>query len=100
MDVCQASDFDQPFQVDRMILHLELAGVFDEIRGVVFGQFHECISKDKADGTIDQVIDEWSTKIKVPCIRDFPYGHKDHRCILPIGQEITLDADEGKIIIG
>jgi muramoyltetrapeptide carboxypeptidase len=84
----------EPFLVDSMLSQLQLAGVFDEIIGVIIGQFESCVAKiyPERDGTIDDVINEWSSRIKVPCLKDFPYGHGNRRCVLPIGKKVILDA--------
>jgi muramoyltetrapeptide carboxypeptidase len=91
----------EPYQTDCRLSQLALAGVFDQVAGVVFGDFVECIAKHspERDGTIADVIDEWSKKMKRPCLKNFPYGHGKRRCILPIGKEIILDANKGCITI-
>ncbi|ASQ46529.1 S66 peptidase family protein [Legionella clemsonensis] len=90
----------EPFNIDRMLSHLELAGVFGKISGLIFGQFEDCVSNfDNRDGTIDEVISEWSMRSKVPCIKNFPYGHGDKNCVLPIGKKVTLDAGVNSVTI-
>lgn len=84
--------FSEPFQTDSRLSQLQLAGIFDQVSGVIFGTFEGCIARHNPgrDGTIHDVINEWSQKIKVPTIKEFPYGHIDRRCMLPIGKNITL----------
>jgi muramoyltetrapeptide carboxypeptidase len=86
----------EPFQVDSRLSQLHLAGVFDQVSGVIFGQFARCSAKyfPERDGTIEDVIEEWSSRLKVPCIKEFPYGHIDTRYALPIGKEGRLNADK------
>ncbi|KTC89588.1 S66 peptidase family protein [Fluoribacter dumoffii] len=86
----------EPYQVDSRLSQLDLAGVFAEVGGVIFGQFARCTAKyfPKRDGTVEDVIEEWSLKIKVPCIKNFPYGHVTRRCVLPLGKEAVLNADQ------
>ena len=85
--------FAEPFQTDSRLSQLHLAGIFNQVSGVIFGTFESCIAKHnpERDGTIHDVINEWSQKIKMPTIKEFPYGHIDRRCILPIGKNIILD---------
>jgi muramoyltetrapeptide carboxypeptidase len=91
----------EPYQTDCRLSQLALAGVFEQVAGVVFGDFVECIAKHspERDGTIEEVIDAWSKQMKVPCLKNFPYGHGKRRCVLPIGKEIILDANKGCIHI-
>ncbi|WP_131774981.1 S66 peptidase family protein [Legionella anisa] len=85
----------EPYNIDGMLSQLDLAGVFDEVSGVIFGTFVHCKSKksNQSDGTVEDVINEWASKLMVPCIKEFPYGHGKQNCILPIGKMVTLDAN-------
>ena len=80
-DVCE-----EPYKIDRMLTHLRLAGALDKIKALVFGDFYKCISEDKNDGTMDQLIADWASQYPcTPMWRGLPYGHSDHRAVLPIG---------------
>jgi muramoyltetrapeptide carboxypeptidase len=91
----------EPYKVDAMLSHLALLGIFDQVAGVIFGKFEDCIARrfPERDGTVDDVIDEWSSRLTVPCLKNFPYGHQRRRCVLPIGQKILLDADNHSVRI-
>lgn len=84
----------EPYVVDGLLSQLWLAGVFNQVAGVIIGNFTNCESRiyPDRDGTINDVINDWVRKIKAPCIKNFPYGHSDSRTVLPIGQMATLDA--------
>ncbi len=86
--------FSEPFMVDCRLSQLHLAGVFDRVSAVIFGEFVEChaIHNPDRDGTIDDVIDEWASRMHVPCIKEFPYGHGVRRCVLPLGGRVRLAA--------
>jgi muramoyltetrapeptide carboxypeptidase len=89
----------EPYMIDGMLSQLYLAGIFEQISGVVIGTFNHSDAKIYPDrgGTAEEVINDWCKKIKVPCIKDFPYGHFNSRCVLPIGQMATLDAINCKL---
>lgn len=91
----------EPYNVDGMFSQLDLAGVFDQVAGIIIGKFENCDSScsNSQNGTVAEVIDEWTSRFKVPCIKDFPYGHGKQNCILPIGDNIIMDADNNSIII-
>jgi muramoyltetrapeptide carboxypeptidase len=91
----------EPYIIDRFISQLWLAGVFDQAAAVIIGRFANCTAKfnPKRDGTIDDLIDDWVKRIEVPCIKNFPYGHFDSRCVLPIGQKASLDAEACRLEI-
>ena len=71
----------------------------DTVYGIIIGQFENCVSKNPAGGSVDDVIDEWSSRFKVPCLKDFPYGHGDKNRVLPIGKNITLDVNARSVSI-
>ena len=91
----------EPYNIDGMLSQLHLAGIFNQVSGVIFGKFEQCKAKKahQGQGTVDEVIDEWSSRLKVPCIKNFTYGHGRQNCILPIGGNITLDADNSLVEI-
>ena len=91
----------EPFQVDSRLSQLDLAGIYEQVAGVIFGQFARCSAKyfPDRDGTVEDVIEEWSSRLKVPCIKEFPYGHVDTRFVLPIGKEVRLNADKKVLTI-
>lgn len=91
--------FAEPFQTDCRLSQLYLAGILDQVAGVVFGTFENCIARHnpERDGTVQDVISEWSERISVPCIKDFPYGHVPRRCVLPVGKTVRLDATKGSL---
>lgn len=93
---------EEPYQIDRMLTHLYLAGVFNQIKGLVWGDFFECVSSDEADGSIEEVILDWSRQIyrqnPIPILVGLPYGHDVSRTVLPIGLVAEITA-EGTLIV-
>lgn len=97
--------FEQPWLIpkylDLILSRLYLCGIFDQVSGIIFGQFKppSFPIDSHQEGTIEEVIDDWSHKFSVPTIRDFPYSHFKRRCILPIGHTVQLDADNCTVSI-
>lgn len=85
---------EKPYRIDRMLTHLELAGVFQNVQAVIFANFRECISTDEKDGTIEQVIDEWKKRIGKPVYTGFEYGHQENSVVFPIGATAILENGE------
>ncbi|MCK5297052.1 MAG: LD-carboxypeptidase [Alphaproteobacteria bacterium] len=84
---------EEPYKIDRMLTQLKLAGVFEKVSGVIFGQFKDCTAKDSTDGTVEQVIKETASYINKPVISDIKYGHGADRYVLPIGKKVAIDTD-------
>lgn len=83
---------EEPYVIDRMLTQLENAGVFEKAAAVVFGAFIGCKAKDPADGTIEDVLNEWKRRIKCPVFAGFPYGHQAGSAVWPVGGQAVLNA--------
>jgi len=83
----------EPYIVEGMFSQLYVAGILKNVAGVIIGTFTECTAQHfSSQEKIEDVIDFWCTRINVPCIRNFSYGHIENRYVLPIGRIATLDA--------
>jgi muramoyltetrapeptide carboxypeptidase len=87
---------EQPYRLDRMWTHLELAGVFRKIRGIVLGQFIGCEPRE-GDFTAAEVLRDLAAATGVPCASGFPIGHGDINEPVPLGVRVRLEADEARI---
>jgi muramoyltetrapeptide carboxypeptidase len=87
---------EQPYRLDRMWTHLELAGVFRKIRGIVLGQFIGCEPRDGAF-TAAEVLRDLAAATGVPCASGFPIGHGDVNEPVPLGVRVRLEADVSRL---
>jgi len=83
---------EKPYRLDRMWTHLKLAGLFEGVRGIVFGEFTGCDEKDAAYTTAD-VLDELASALGIPCAAGFRIGHGEVNQPLMLGAPVRLDAD-------
>jgi len=89
---------EEPYRVDRMMSTLMLMGVLDKIKGFVFGQCTDCEpSSGYGNLTLDQVFDDYILPLKIPAYRGAMIGHIPRQFILPMGAQVTLNADMGTI---
>jgi muramoyltetrapeptide carboxypeptidase len=87
---------EQPYRLDRMWTHLELAGVFRKIRGIALGQFIGCESRD-GGFTAAEVLRDLAAATGVPCASGFPIGHADVNEAVPLGVRVRLEADVARL---
>ena len=90
---------EAPYRVDRMLTQLRMAGVFDRVAGVVFGQFKDCEPEREEEGTVDNVLRDFSTSVTAPVFWGLPYGHGEGRRVLPIGLRAAVDGSRGSLIV-
>lgn len=84
-------------KIDLMLIQLAQNPGFSKLRGIVFGQFLNCVPKDDFDGTVDDAIADFCKSLSIPAIKHFPYGHIRERYVLPIGAKVRLDADNCRL---
>lgn len=85
---------EEPYRIDRMLQHLRLAGVFDRVAGVVFGQCTRCDlpDPDYEGFTLDEVLHRHFADLQVPVVVGFDAGHVTDQLCLPVGVRVELDA--------
>ena len=89
-------DVSEPaYRIDRYLSQLRLAGVMDQVAGVVLGSFTTNDKGEEKDTT--RVLKDYFGKLKVPVLMGFPVGHTTRNATLPHGAMVELDADEGTL---
>lgn len=90
----------KPYALDRMLQQLKLAGKFDEVRGIVFGEMRDCVQHTEQGYTIQEVLAELTEDLKIPVLFGLPSGHSPRgNLTLPLGVQATLDAERGGLVI-
>lgn len=83
------------FRVDRMLMHLLLAGKFKGVRGVIFGVMRGCSPASKEEETLPQLILRILGGLGVPIVFGFPSGHVESGNVtLPFGVPAVLQSYE------
>ena len=87
---------EHPYKIERMLTQLFNAGVLQNQKAIVFGQFtsYKLISHDKGF-KLKTVIDRLQTQLKIPVLTGLPFGHVPTKVLLPIGAKVDL-ATEGR----
>ena len=87
---------EHPYKIERMLTQLFNAGVLQNQKAIVFGQFtsYKLISHDKGF-KLKTVIDRLRSQLKIPVLTGMPFGHVPSKVLLPIGAKVDL-ATEGR----
>jgi muramoyltetrapeptide carboxypeptidase len=83
---------ERPYRLDRMWTHLQLAGAFERVCGIVLGSFTGCEERDASYSSAD-VLHELALATGLPCAAGFPIGHGEVNEPVPLGVRVRLDAD-------
>ena len=95
---------EQPYQIDRMLTNLRLAGKLQAAAGIVFGECSDCGPRDykpsyAATLSLGEVLDEILGRLNVPVLSGLTIGHTADQLTLPVGVTAILDADKGQLTI-
>lgn len=91
---------EQPYRIGRMLTQLRLAGKFDSVAGIVFGECANCGPADYKPSfvspySLGEELDRAFGGLRVPVLAGLAIGHTDDQLTLPLGATATLDTDEG-----
>jgi muramoyltetrapeptide carboxypeptidase len=92
----------KPYQIDRMLMQLKLAGKFEDVRGIIFGEMLDCSQNKGQDYTLEEVVLGVVGDLGVPVAYGLRSGHVSHGNItLPFGvrAELNVDKKEGSLRI-
>lgn len=91
----------KPYQIDRMLMQLKLAGKFDGVRGILFGEMLDCIQHPEQTYTLEEVVTRVVGDLGVPVVYGLRSGHvAGENITLPIGVRAQVRAQaEARVTI-
>ena len=95
---------EQPYQIDRMLTNLRLAGKLEHAAGIVFGECSECEPREYKPSyastlSLGEVLDNILGTARGPVLKGLTFGHTADQLTLPVGVMASLDADRGSLTI-
>ena len=85
---------EAPYRIDRMLIHMKLAGCFDKTAGIILGDFEACGPTEAVLNIFADVFGD----CPLPILAGLPAGHGKHNLTLPLGIDATLDADNHALL--
>jgi muramoyltetrapeptide carboxypeptidase len=83
---------EKPYKIDRMLMHLKLAGKLAGVRGIVFGEMLDCRQAAQQDYTLEEVVLRIVGDLGVPVAFGMRSGHVSRANItLPFGVRARLE---------
>lgn len=93
---------EESYRLDRYWAQLRLAGILQQLAGVILGQFIDCEPDPKTSDpflTLEELVHDYFVPLGIPVIGNFAYGHGDVKLTIPVGVPAVLDADAGKVYV-
>ena len=88
----------KPFQIDRMLMQLKLAGKLRGVRGIVFGEMLDCVQNAAQDYTLEEVVLRLVKELGVPVAYGMRSGHVSRANVtLPIGLRASLNVSSREV---
>ncbi|HZU22302.1 MAG TPA: LD-carboxypeptidase [Terriglobales bacterium] len=93
----------KPYQVDRMLMQLKLAGKLHSVHGIIFGQMLDCIQPSGQNYALQQVVTRVLSELNVPIAFGLRSGHVSNANVtLPFGvrarMEVRSDAAQLQVL--
>jgi muramoyltetrapeptide carboxypeptidase len=93
-----------PWYIDGILNQMSQAGMLKGVIGVVVGELERCDWSEARPEypqslSIEDVLERYIQPLGVPAIYGLPLGHGKNMATLPLGVEVTLDADERRLVV-
>ncbi len=89
----------KPYQIDRMLRQMLLAGKFDGVTGLIFGEMLECVSPGATPELLDEVILRVFDWFEGPIATGLRSGHVSRGNVtLPLGIEAELILEDEPVL--
>lgn len=88
----------KPYQIDRMLMQLKLAGKLSGVRGIIFGEMLDCMQHKDQGYALEQIVLRLVGDLGIPVAYGMRAGHVSHENItLPIGVRAELKVSESEV---
>ena len=85
---------ESPYRIDRLFAQLRLAGVLQQLGGLVLGAFTGADPPpNRPSLSLDAVLGDYTRALPYPVARGLVYGHMPTKSTLPVGVRARLEAD-------
>ncbi|MEA2506432.1 MAG: muramoyltetrapeptide carboxypeptidase [Actinomycetota bacterium] len=93
-----------PWYIDGILNQMTQAGMLKNVVGVVVGELERCDWSEARPEfpqslSIEDVLERYIQPLGVPAIYGLPLGHGKNMATLPLGVDVTVDADARQLVI-
>ena len=89
---------EKAYRIDRMLVQLKQAGVFERVAGIVFGAILPLNGNEAERELISGFIADQTAGLKCPVLCGIEAGHGSENLTLPFGVRARLDAANRRIV--
>ena len=81
------------YKIDRALTQLLNSGKLKELKGIILGDFNNCIQSAECDMPLMETLKDRLEGLEIPIIYNFKSGHCKPMVTLPLGIEVEIDCD-------
>lgn len=81
---------EEAYRIAERLEHLRQAGIFQNTKAVLFGDFLHTQKEKYHPDLVDFVLKDFASCIKIPCFSNLPVGHRDFCRPVIMNREATL----------
>jgi muramoyltetrapeptide carboxypeptidase len=86
------------YRIDRYLAQLRAAGALDSAKAILLGQFTDCKPiEGRPSLMLDEVFEDYFGKLKIPVLRNLPFGHIPRQWTIPLGARMRIDGSSVSI---
>ncbi|MFJ8263519.1 LD-carboxypeptidase [Rummeliibacillus sp. NPDC094406] len=90
----------EPAQIDGLLNQLRQARKFEQVKGIVIGEFTEINPREYEDSpTLEELFESYFKDLNIPVVSGFKIGHCEPNVGIPLGVDVILDAENKDLAI-
>jgi len=98
-------DINEPaYRIDRMLSHLDNAGLLSQSKGILFGQFSKVAAETTQEHhRLHTIFNYYSEHAHIdgPVMKGLSYGHIKHLMTIPVGARFKMQLSlDGHFLLG
>jgi muramoyltetrapeptide carboxypeptidase len=87
---------ESTYRIDRLFCQLKLAGILNDISGIVLGAFTHCPEgKGDYSRSLEDIFCDYIIPLGIPAFAGARFGHIPQKIILPVGANVHMNATQG-----
>jgi muramoyltetrapeptide carboxypeptidase len=90
---------EKAYRIDRMLVQMRQAGVFERVAGIVFGALQPPPESAQEHEMIAEFVSEQTAGLKCPVLFGIEAGHGTENLTLPFGVRVRLDSKLRRLIV-
>jgi muramoyltetrapeptide carboxypeptidase len=83
---------EKAYRIDRMLVQMRQAGVFERVAGIIFGALRPVAESAQERAMIAEFVGEQTGGLECPVLFGVEAGHGTENLILPLGAMVRLDS--------